>query len=154
MVEYEDVKANKGSDRLKDLLNRAIAAELQVSIQYMWQHVQWRGVKHYAITDEFKKIAIAEMKHAEAIADRLWYLGGTPTTKPEKIDVGEDVWSMLSNDVAEEEKAIILYNEIIKVAIEENDTTTKILFEKILREEEDHHDFFSSALEDNEAGKS
>ncbi len=150
-MESQDVKQNKGSDRLKDLLNKAIAAELQVSIQYMWQHVQWRGVKHFAITDQFKKIAIAEMKHAEAIADRLWYLGGTPTTKPEKIDVGDTIWSMLSNDVAEEEKAITLYNEIIKVAVEENDMTTKHLFEKILEDEEEHHDFFSSALEDNEA---
>ncbi len=28
------------SDQLKEMLNKAIAREIQVSIQYMWQHVQ------------------------------------------------------------------------------------------------------------------
>ncbi|MGD0550574.1 MAG: ferritin, partial [Candidatus Bathyarchaeia archaeon] len=34
------------SAKLLDMLNQAIARELQVSIQYMWQHVQWKGVEH------------------------------------------------------------------------------------------------------------
>jgi len=54
----------KASKKMKELLNRAIARELQVSVQYMWQHVMWSGVKAFAVKDEFKKIAIAEMKHA------------------------------------------------------------------------------------------
>ena len=33
------------SKELLDLLNKAIARELQVSIQYMWQHVLWRGLR-------------------------------------------------------------------------------------------------------------
>ena len=78
----------KVSDKLKDLLNKAIARELQVSIQYMWQHVQVMGVKAVSVQDKFKSTAITEMKHAEKIAERLWYLGGVPTTKPAIIDVG------------------------------------------------------------------
>jgi bacterioferritin len=62
------------SEKLKDILNQSIARELQVSIQYMWQHVQWMGVDHYAVSDNFRSIAIEEMKHAERIAERLWYL--------------------------------------------------------------------------------
>jgi len=93
-----EVKQNAGSNKLKDLLNQAIARELQVSIQYMWQHVQWGGVKHYAVSDEFKSIAIAEMKHAEQIAERLWYLGGTPTTKPQSITVGDNLWEIVDLD--------------------------------------------------------
>jgi len=73
------------SAELLDLLNKAIAREIQVSIQYMWQHVLWKGVKGFAVKDELEKIAIAEMKHAEGIAERLVYFGGTPTTKPEPI---------------------------------------------------------------------
>jgi len=38
----------KVSDKLKDLLNKAIAREIQVSIQYMWQHIQVVGVKGVA----------------------------------------------------------------------------------------------------------
>ena len=70
------------SKELLELLNSAIAREIQVSIQYMWQHVQWKGVKAFSIKDELRKIAITEMKHAEAIAERLVYLGGEPTTTP------------------------------------------------------------------------
>ncbi len=83
------------SKELLDLLNAAIARELQVSIQYMWQHVQWKGVKGFAVSDELKKIAITEMKHAEMIAERLNYLGGTPTTQPDPINVGETLKEMI-----------------------------------------------------------
>ncbi len=58
----------KVSDKLKDLLNKAIARELQVSIQYMWQHLQVMGVKAVSVQDKFKSTAITEMKHAEKIA--------------------------------------------------------------------------------------
>lgn len=135
------------SKELLELLNDAIARELQVSIQYMWQHVQWRGTEHFAVKDELKKIAIQEMKHAEAIAERLFYLGGTPTTKPTPIFVGENLKEMLTQDVKDEEGAISLYKKIIEKARAENDIVTAKLFEDILRDEEEHHDTFTSLLE-------
>jgi len=135
------------SAKLLDMLNQAIARELQVSIQYMWQHVQWKGVKHYAVTEEFKKIAIAEMKHAEKIGERLWYLGGKPTTKPSMINVGEKLEDMLNFDVKAELEAISMYKEIMDIAQKEGDAATREIFEDIEEEEEEHHDFFSSLLE-------
>ncbi|MCX8125907.1 MAG: ferritin-like domain-containing protein, partial [Dehalococcoidia bacterium] len=62
-----------------DLLNKAVARELQVSIQYMWQHVLWSGIKGFVVKEEFKEIAITEMKHAEMIAERINYFRGIPT---------------------------------------------------------------------------
>jgi bacterioferritin len=135
------------SAKLLDMLNQAIARELQVSIQYMWQHVQWKGIEHYAVTEEFKKIAIAEMKHAEKIAERLWYLGGKPTTKPAPIDVGDKLTDMLNFDVKAEMEAITMYKEIMDIAQKEGDVATREIFEEIEEEEEEHHDFFTSALE-------
>ncbi len=136
------------SENLKNLLNDAIARELQVSIQYMWQHVQWRGVKHFAVIEELKAISIQEMKHAEAIAERLFYLGGIPTTKPTPIFVGNTLKEMLEQDVKDEENAVNLYKQIIKVAMDEGDITTKKIFEEILKDEEEHHDTFTSLLEE------
>jgi bacterioferritin len=52
----------KVSDELKALLNSAIAREIQVVVQYMWQHVQAPGVKGVAVKDEFRRVAIEEMK--------------------------------------------------------------------------------------------
>ncbi len=136
------------SKELLDLMNRAIARELQVAIQYMWQHVQWVGVKGFAVKDELKKIAITEMKHAEAIAERLNYLGGKPTTKPEPINVGVTLKEMIEQDKKDEEGAIKLYKEIIEKAHKEGDEVSRKLFENILTDEEEHHDTFSTLLEE------
>jgi len=129
------------------LLNRAIARELQVSIQYMWQHVQWKGVKHYTVSEGFKEIAIDEMKHAEKIAERLWYLGSKPTTKPDPIFVGNTLEEMVGFDAKAELEAIKMYKEIMRVAEDEGDSATREIFEEIEEEEEEHHDFFTSILE-------
>jgi bacterioferritin len=135
------------SKKLMDMMNMGIAREIQVSVQYMWQHVQWSGVKHFAVKDALRSIAVAEMKHAEAIAERLFYLGGVPTTKPEPIFVGKNLKEMLARDKKDEEGAIKLYRQIIALADKEGDTTTRKLFEGILGDEEDHHDTFISLLE-------
>jgi len=129
------------------MLNRAIAGELQASIQYMWQHVQWKGIEHYAVSEGFKETAIGEMKHAEKIAERLWYLGGKPTTQPSPIFVGDKLEEMISFDVKAESEAINMYKEIMDLAAKEGDVATKEIFEEIEAEEEEHHDFFTSLLE-------
>lgn len=136
------------SKELLDKLNDAIARELQVSVQYIWQHVMVKGINAEAVGGVFKKIAITEMKHAEEIAERLDYLGGVPTTKPSPITVGKNLKEMLEIDKRAEEEAISLYKEIIKIAEKEGDVVTKRLFESILADEEEHHNQFSTLLED------
>jgi len=138
----------KVSQELLDLLNQAIAREIQVSIQYMWQHIQWRGVRAFAVKEEFRNISIEEMKHAEIIAERLFYLGGIPTTKPTPINVGNTLKEMLEQDVKDEENAIEMYKRIIALSEKEGDTTTLEIFKDILEDEEEHHDTFSSLLEE------
>ena len=136
------------SDKLKGMLNDAIAREMAVSIQYMWQHVQVIGVKGIAVQDQFKQTAIAEMKHAEKIAERLWYLEGTPTTKPTPINVGGSLNEFLEFDTKAEEEAIALYKKIIEEAQKEEDITTAFIFKEILEDEEEHHDLFTTMLEE------
>jgi bacterioferritin len=134
------------SKKLLELMNKGIARELQVAIQYMWQHVTVTGIKGAMVEDVFKEIAITEMKHAEEIAERLAYLGGTPTVKPDPIFVGSSLEEMLRLDEKAEEDAIRLYNKTVKVARDEGDSTTRRLFERILAEEEEHIDTFSKLL--------
>jgi len=140
--------AVKVSDKLKDMLNQAIAREIQVSIQYMWQHVQVMGVKGVAVQGKFKETAIAEMKHAEKIAERLWYLGGTPTTKPSPIEVGKSLKEFLELDTKAEVEAIEMYKKVIEMANKEGDVTTSFVFKEILEDEEEHHDLFTTMLEE------
>ena len=134
------------AEQLLELLNKAVAREIGVSIQYMWQHVMAMGMKSPEIKDIFEEIAIVEMKHAEKIAERLFYLGGTPTTKPTPIQVGDSLEEMIQLDLKAEDEALVLYSEIIKVAGSEGDSTTRLLFEEIMSEEEEHQHTFTILL--------
>lgn len=136
----------KASTKLTDMMQQAIARELQVSVQYMWQHIMAKGLESAEIAEVFQEVAIAEMKHTEKIAERLFYFDVTPTTKPPHIEVGGDIKHMLEVDATAEEEAITLYKEIIKQAASEGDSTTRLLFEEILADEEGHHDTFTTLL--------
>jgi bacterioferritin len=112
----------------------------------MWQHVQVTGVEGAVVKNTFREIAIAEMKHAEALAERLSYLNGVPTTKPNPVFVGGSLKEMLKQDEQNEEEAITLYKQAIQVASKEGDYTTRRLLEEILSEEEKHIDTFGKLL--------
>lgn len=135
------------SKELIEMMNKAVSMELQVSIQYMWQHVKVYGFDHLAVADELKKIAIEEMKHAEEIAERIDYLGEDPTTQPATITVGKTPEEMISIDKKAEEDTIAFYKKIIEKAMDEKDYVTKKLFESLLTDEEDHHNIFRTLLE-------
>ncbi|XES76933.1 MAG: bacterioferritin [Candidatus Bathyarchaeia archaeon] len=134
------------SQNLLDFLNKAIARELQVSIQYMWQHVQVTSLDGAVMEGIFRKVAIAEMKHAEKLAERLDFLDGLPTTEPEPVFVGGSLLEMLTQDQQDEEEAINLYKQAIQEAAKEGDYTTRRLLEEILAEEEDHVNTFGKLL--------
>jgi bacterioferritin len=134
------------SQKLLEFLNKAIGSELQVSIQYMWQHVQVTGLYGVTVDDIFRRIAIAEMKHAERLAERLDYLNGVPSTQPDPIFVMGSLIEMLEQDEQDEERAISLYKQAIQVAAMEGDYTTRRLLEEILAEEETHINTFGKLL--------
>ena len=155
------------SSELLALLNQAVARELQVSVQYMLQHAieaghgspaagkttaarQTRFVashsSYFLPGATLKKIAIAEMRHAEAIAERIILLGGEPPTQPAGIVIGNTVVEMLENDREEERGAIRLYGQVIDVAAKGHDDVTRDLFQRILADEQRHHRVFSDLL--------
>jgi bacterioferritin len=159
---------NKGtSPQLLDLLNQALARELQVAVQYMLQHAigagQWPALSDKTASLEqnkfvashstyflpgatLKKVAITEMRHAESIAERVVLQGGQPTTQPAPITIGKSTPEMLEIDREEERGAIELYRHIIDVAGKEQDDVTTKLFRKVLLDEEKHHAVFSRLL--------
>ena len=96
--------------------------------------------------NSLKKIAITEMRHAEAIVERLVVLGGQFTPRPEPITIGESAQQMLEMDREEEEAAITLYKQILEVAGNLGDEVTGKLFLGILGDEEKHPRMFSKLL--------
>ncbi len=135
------------SEELIDLMQQSVARELAVSTQYMWHHVMGKGLDSPPFRDMVKKISIAEMKHAEDIAERLDYYGVTPTTKPVEVKVGGNLEEMIADDLAAEKDTISLYRKVIDQADTDGDVVTRDLFEQILSAEEDHARQFSSLLQ-------
>lgn len=131
---------------LIEMLQGALERELTVSIQYMWHHVMGKGMASPAVRDILKKISIVEMKHAEAIAERLDYFGETPTTRVKQIVLSKSLDEMLKADLAAEREAITFYKQIIDKADAEKDFVTRNLFEDILAAEEEHEREFASLL--------
>ncbi len=133
--------------RLLDVLNRSIARELQVSIQYMWHHVMAVGLTSPSAREVFRKIAIQEMKHAEDFAERLDQLGGVPTIQPSPIAEGGDLRKMLQDDLRAEQDAVDLYTEGTRISTQADDPVTRRLFEEILAREEEHLKTFRDMLQ-------
>lgn len=155
------------SDELLDLLNKAIARELQVCIQYMFQHSIGAGPA-FAVSGKtqaarqskfvashsppyfpgvtLRKVAIAEMRHAETIAERVIRLAKEPITQPGPVTIGKTIREMLELDREQERGAIQLYTQIVSVAQRDGDDETRTMFQRILSEEEEHHRVFSTLL--------
>jgi bacterioferritin len=150
----KDVKvlAVKTTPEYVDLFNEAVARELQVSIQYMLQHTKMEKLirkvlpenilldktTYEAMAKFLKEISIQEMKHAAAIMERIYYLGGQATTKAKKPVIGDSLSKFAKLGVEAEEEALILYRKIIDESRKAGDYETHELFEKIYGEEEGH----------------
>ncbi|MFW9915015.1 MAG: bacterioferritin [Candidatus Thorarchaeota archaeon] len=144
--------AVKPTAELLDLLNQAVARELQVSIQYMLQHSKMEKIlqrvmpenvllektTYDTIGDILKDFAIQEMKHAADIMERIYYLGGEATTKGTMPTIGDNLSEFAQLGLQAEEEALALYRKIIITAGELRDWETRELFEKIYHDEEEH----------------
>jgi len=133
------------SKKVIDLLNAARSRELTAIIQYMAQHYELEDKDFGKLAKKMKEIAIQEMKHAEALAERILFLKGVPTTKPDsEIQKGQDIEAMLATNIKLESYAVKMYNEAALACAADKDQISKQLFEKLLGEEEDHLNFFEN----------
>jgi bacterioferritin len=144
--------AAKTTPEYLTLLNQAVSREIQVSLQYLLQHAKMEKLIRKTIPENIlldkttydavgkflREIGIQEMKHAAAIMERIYYLGGAATTKADKPYIGNSLSEFARNGVKAEEEALTLYRTIINEAGKMGDWETRELFEKIYGEEETH----------------
>jgi bacterioferritin len=133
------------NQKVIDLLNEARARELTAISQYMSQHYELEDADFGKLASRLKEIAIAEMKHAEKLAERILFLHGEPTSKPDALaKKGQQIPEMLATNVALETQAISMYNDAAVTCSAEKDQKSKDLLEELLGEEEEHLDFFEN----------
>jgi len=132
----------KGNEKLLKALNDRLAEELGAINQYFVHAEMCEDWGYSTLHQLIKERSIQEMKHAEALIERILFLEGKPiVSKLGPISIGKKVEEMHSKDRDAEADAIKGYNDTIKLAVEVGDNGTKMLLETILKDEEMHIDW-------------
>ena len=140
-------KASKEKRREKviEALNKARAMELTAISQYMNQHYNLDDMDYGELAGKIKLIAIDEMRHAEAFAERIKELGGEPTSDlDQKVEKGQPVEAIFPFDATLEDDTIDVYNQFLLVCRENGDSVSMKIFEQIIDEEQLHYNYFDN----------
>jgi bacterioferritin len=137
----------KGSPKVIAALNEALREELLAINQY-FLHAEMCENWHYdRLGDYIKKQSIDEMKHAEALIERILFLDGSPSlTEPMQLTVGKNVKEQIESDLKLEVEAVAMYNRFVKLATEEADNASRELFVRLLKDEEEHVDWLEAQM--------
>jgi len=131
----------KGNQTVIDSLNEALLEELTAINQYFLHSEMCENWGYSKLSALIKKESIDEMKHAEALIERILFLDGQPKmSKTQPLNIGKAVPQMIENDLKLETGAVAMYNRLIKVAADASDQGTVELLKKILKDEEGHVD--------------
>ncbi len=128
-------------------MNQALKEELVAINQYFLHAEMCDNWKYVRLAAHIKKESIDEMKHAEALIERILFLDGTPTmTEPMQLSVGGNVQAQLESDLKLEIDAVAMYNRFVGLARDEADNASRELFERLLKDEEGHVDWLEAQV--------
>jgi len=137
----------KAKPEVLDVLSMMLEEELLALNQYMLHADMQENWGYLRLSKEIRKLSIVEMKHAEALIERILFLEGTPNLSDfPKLNVGKDVKQQLQNDLALEKSAVGAYNKAIAALRRAGDQGSAELLKKLLLEEEAHEDFLDTQL--------
>jgi bacterioferritin len=136
----------KGTPKVIEQLNRALREELTAINQYFVHAEMCENWGYDRLSKFIKKQSIDEMKHAESLMERIFFLDGTPSMEPLALSIGTNVKGMIESDLKLELGAVVMYNEAARIAAEEKDNGSRDLFIKLLKDEEEHADWLETQL--------
>ncbi|MFN3324928.1 MAG: bacterioferritin [Bryobacteraceae bacterium] len=137
----------RGNEKVLAHLQEVLKAELTAINQYFLHAEMCENWGYMALAKAGRKESIDEMKHAEALIERILFLDGLPNlSELFPIRVGANVKAQLEADLALELEALPRLNNAIKTATEVGDNGSRELFERILKDEEHHVDFLEAQL--------
>ncbi len=135
----------RGDAKVIEYLNAVLKGELTAVNQY-WLHYRMLdnlGIKRLA--DYERHESIDEMKHADRLMERIFFLDGLPGMQAlNRLRIGENVPEILAADLALEHEAIALLKEAIPHCESVRDFPSRDLFSEILAAEEEHVDFIET----------
>jgi bacterioferritin len=137
----------QGNPKVIAALNEALREELMAINQYFLHAEMCENWQYIKLANHIKKESIDEMKHAEALIERILFLDGTPNlTAPMELTVGSNAKAQLESDLKLEIEAVAMYNRFVKLARDEGDNASRELFERLLKDEEGHVDWLEAQV--------
>jgi bacterioferritin len=131
-----------------ELLNKAIADELQAVHQYMYFHFHCDDQGYDLLANIFKRTAIEEMLHVERLAERILFLKGEVDMKVAgSVQNLHDVKEMLALACKMEESSANDYNVWANECSQNADSASKQLFESLVVDEERHFDQYDTEID-------
>jgi bacterioferritin len=138
----------KGNPRVIAMLNEVLLGELTAINQYFLHGRMCRNWGYQHLAEHIHKESIDEMKHADALIERILFLDGLPNLqKLGKLNIGTSAPEILKNDLGLEMVAIPMLNDFIGKCRELGDNGSEDLLTKILVSEEEHVDWLEAQLE-------
>ena len=138
----------KGDAKVIEFLNKVLYNELTAINQYFLHAKMLKnwGLKELA-EHEYHE-SIDEMKHADALAERILFLEGLPNFQAlGKLRIGENPRELLECDLALELDGLPLLRAAIAHADAIGDYVSRQLLVKILDSEEEHIDWLETQLD-------
>ncbi|HUR81820.1 MAG TPA: bacterioferritin [Thermoanaerobaculia bacterium] len=137
----------KGDPRVIEILNEVLTAELTAINQYFVHAEMCENWGYERLLHIIRKESIEEMKHAEALIERVLFLEGIPNVQRLwNIRIGENVHEIFKSDLALELEALPRLNQGIETCRELGDNNSRHLLEEILEDEEEHVDWLEAQL--------
>ena len=137
----------KGDAKVIEFLNKALYNELTAINQYFLHAKMLKNWGLKDLADHEYHESIDEMKHADALAERILFLDGLPNFQAlGKLRIGEDPRELMECDLALELEAVPLLREAIAHCESVGDYVSRKLFADILDSEEEHIDWLETQL--------
>ena len=137
----------RGHDQVIALLNEVLTNELTAINQYFIHARMCENWGYDRLWHKLRDESIGEMKHADALIERLLYLEGLPNVQRlGKVNVGQTVPEQLRLDLELERAALKMLNDGIELCRTLSDAGSRELLEHILTSEESHANWIEAQL--------
>jgi bacterioferritin len=135
-------------ERSIELLNKAVGDEIAAVHQYMYFHFHLDDQGFRPLAALFKRTAIAEMGHAEKLAERILFLkGDVKMAASGSVQPITDPAEMLAKAAGMEQQSAADYNRSAQECAANADAASKQIFESLVGDEEGHFDEFDKQLD-------